>query len=122
MNKVGIYFAYWTESWTGDYKYYVDKVARLGFDVLEVQPDQLLNTPRAELDSLRQMASDRGLELTYCIGFSQDKDLASETASVRRAGMDYACKIFDIIHIMDCKIFGGINYSAWPAAFPIQLI
>jgi len=53
LNKVRIYFAYWTESWTGDYKYYVDKVARLGFDVLEVQPDQLLNTPRAELDSLR---------------------------------------------------------------------
>ena len=122
MNKVGIYFAYWTESWTGDYKYYVDKVARLGFDVLEVQPDQLLNTPRAELDSLRQMASDRGLELTYCIGFSQDKDLASEATSVRHAGMDYAHKILDIIHIMDGKIFGGINYSAWPAAFPSQLI
>ena len=122
MNKVGIYFAYWTESWTGDYKYYVDKVARLGFDVLEVQPDQLLNTPRAELDSLRQMASDRGLELTYCIGFSQDKDLASEATSVRHAGMDYAHKILDIIHIMDGKIFGGINYSAWPAAFPSHLI
>jgi len=68
------------------------------------------------------MASDRGLELTYCIGFSQDKDLAREAASVRRAGMDYAHKILDIIHIMDGKIFGGINYSAWPAAFPSHLI
>jgi D-psicose/D-tagatose/L-ribulose 3-epimerase len=68
------------------------------------------------------MANDRGLELTYCIGFPQDKDLASESASVRRAGKDYAIKILDIIHFMDGKIFGGINYSAWPAAFPSQLI
>jgi D-psicose/D-tagatose/L-ribulose 3-epimerase len=68
------------------------------------------------------MANDRGLELTYCIGFSQDKDLASESASVRSAGMDYAFKILDIIHFMDGKVFGGINYSAWPAAFPSKLV
>lgn len=122
MNKVGIYFAYWTESWTGDYKYFVDKVARLGFDILEVQPDQLLSMPGNELESLHQMANDRGLELTYCIGFSQDKDLASESASVRRAGMEYANKILDIIHFMGGTVFGGINYSAWPAVFPSHLI
>jgi D-psicose/D-tagatose/L-ribulose 3-epimerase len=122
MNKIGIYFAYWTDKWTGDYKYYVDKVARLGFDVLEVQPDLLLNMPKTELESLHQLANDRGLELTYCIGFSQDKDLASESASVRSAGMDYAFKILDIIHLMDGKVFGGINYSAWPAAFPSKLV
>jgi len=122
MNKVGIYFAYWTESWTGDYKYFVDKVSRLGFDILEVQPDQLLNMPGNELESLHQMANDRGLELTYCIGFSQDKDLASESASVRRAGIDYANKILDIIHFMGGKVFAGINYSAWPAVFPSHLI
>jgi len=121
MNKVGIYFAYWTESWSGDFKYFVDKIARLGFDVLEVQPDQLLSTPRAELDSLRQMASDRGIELTYCIGFSQDKDLSSESALVRRAGMDYARRILEVIHIMGGKVFGGINYAAWPPVFPAGL-
>jgi D-psicose/D-tagatose/L-ribulose 3-epimerase len=117
MNKVGIYFAYWTDSWMGDFKYFIEKVARLGFDVLEIQPDQLLSSPRAELDSLRQMATDRGIELTFCIGFSQDKDLASESAAVRQAGTDYAHKILDVIHIMDGKVFGGINYSAWPGIY-----
>ena len=72
MNKVGIYFAYWTDSWTGDFKYFINKVARLGFDILEIQPDQLLNSPKVELESLRKMASDKGIELTFCIGFSQD--------------------------------------------------
>jgi D-psicose/D-tagatose/L-ribulose 3-epimerase len=122
MNKIGIYFAYWTDKWTGDYKYFVDKVARLGFDILEVQPDELLSMSKAEQENLRQMANDRGLELTYCIGFSQDKDMASESASVRQAGLDYAIKILDVIHFMGGKVFGGINYSAWPAVFPSNLI
>ncbi len=122
MNNIGIYFAYWTDKWTGDYKYFVDKVARLGFDILEVQPDLLLSMSKAELENLRQLANDRGLELTYCIGFSQDKDLASESASVRQAGLDYAIRILDVIHFMGGKVFGGINYSAWPAVFPIDLV
>lgn len=29
--KHGIYYAYWESEWTADYKYYVEKVARLGF-------------------------------------------------------------------------------------------
>ena len=34
--KHGIYYAYWEKEWAADYTYYVDKVARLGFDILEV--------------------------------------------------------------------------------------
>ena len=115
MNKVGIYFAYWTDSWRGDFVHYVDKVAGLGFDILEIQPDQLLSTRKNKLDEIKKAADDRGLELTYCIGFPKDKDMASEDASVRRAGIRYARKILDVIHYMDGKVFGGINYSAWPS-------
>ena len=34
MNKIGIYYAYWTQEWDADFNPYVDKVADLGFDVL----------------------------------------------------------------------------------------
>ena len=34
--KHGIYYAYWESEWAADYKYYVEKVARLGFDILEI--------------------------------------------------------------------------------------
>ena len=34
--KYGIYFAYWTKEWQADYKYYIQKVKKLGFDVLEI--------------------------------------------------------------------------------------
>jgi len=36
MNKVGIYYAYWTHDWNAAFLPYVAKVKRLGFDLLEV--------------------------------------------------------------------------------------
>ncbi len=29
----GIYYAYWEHEWDGDYHYYIDKVAKLGYDI-----------------------------------------------------------------------------------------
>ena len=34
--KHGIYYAYWEREWSADYVKYVDKVARLGYDILEI--------------------------------------------------------------------------------------
>ena len=34
--KHGIYYAYWEQEWAADYKRYVEKAAKLGFDILEV--------------------------------------------------------------------------------------
>ena len=49
--KHGIYYAYWEKEWAADYLYYVEKVARLGFDLLEIgaaplpeySPEQILS-------------------------------------------------------------------------------
>ena len=34
--KYGIYYAYWEKQWGADYEPYIEKVSRLGFDILEV--------------------------------------------------------------------------------------
>ena len=34
--KYGIYAPYWTHEWTSDYEYFIPKVKKLGFDVLEI--------------------------------------------------------------------------------------
>ena len=34
--QYGIYYAYWETEWGGNFVPYVEKCARLGFDVLEV--------------------------------------------------------------------------------------
>ncbi len=35
MYKTGIYFVYWTQNWSTDYLYYLNKAADLGFDVYD---------------------------------------------------------------------------------------
>ena len=34
--RIGIYFAYWEHDWAGNYHEYIDRVADLGFDTLEL--------------------------------------------------------------------------------------
>ena len=34
--KYGIYYAYWEDQWKADYFKYIEKVAKLGFDFLEI--------------------------------------------------------------------------------------
>ncbi len=114
MNKVGIYFAFWTHDWTADYMLYLDKVSRLGFDILEVGSGAVLEMPKHKQRDLKKAAQDKGVELTYCIGFTADKDMASEDETVRRNGIEYAKKTIEMIGFMEGKVFGGINYSSWP--------
>lgn len=114
MNRIGIYFAYWTREWSADYLYYLNKIADLGFDVLEVASAHILEMPKYKLVELKKAAEDRGIEITYCIGFPGDKDMASDNPAVRKNGIEYAKKTLEAIHSMNGKIFGGINYSSWP--------
>lgn len=114
MNKIGIYFAYWTRDWSADYLYYLNKVSKLGFDVLEVGSAAVLEMPKNKRDELKKAAQDKGMEITYCIGFPKDKDMASEDASIRKNGIEYAKKTLEAIGYMEGKIFAGINYSSWP--------
>ncbi len=39
--KFGIYISYWEQEWSADCLKYVDKVAKLGFDVIEIAAHHL---------------------------------------------------------------------------------
>ncbi|MFA6735908.1 MAG: sugar phosphate isomerase/epimerase family protein [Saccharofermentanales bacterium] len=117
MNKVGIYFAYWTKEWDADYHYYIDKTARLGFDILELCTASLVDMSRNERMSLRDHAGDAGITLTYCVGLPPQFDPSSLDEGIRKAGVEYAVKTLEAIHEMGGKVFGGINYASWPVAF-----
>ncbi len=114
MNKVGIHYGYWTQNWCGDFPYYIKKVANLGFDILELSTDCLLDMSKSKLDEIKKTADENGIELTYCVGFTGDKDLASEDNTIRQEGIKYALKTLETIHYMKGNVFGGINYSSWP--------
>jgi D-psicose/D-tagatose/L-ribulose 3-epimerase len=118
MNKIGIYYAYWTHDWDVDFHPYVDKVGDLGFDILEVNGGTVGSMTPAERQGLKAHADDRGLTLTYCIGLPKQYDIASPEKEVRANGIGYLQQMATAIGEMGGGKLGGILYSCWPAAMP----
>ena len=53
MNRVGIYYAFWTQNWDADFVPFVAKVKKLGFDVLEVNAGTVANMDNSQRDRLK---------------------------------------------------------------------
>lgn len=114
MNKVGMFCSYWNTDWKADYKVYVKRAAKLNFDVLEVNTKSLMEMSFIELDELKKVSENEGIEICYCIGFPKEMDVSSLDDSTRRRGIEYAKRTLEKINYLDGKIFGGGFYSYWP--------
>jgi D-psicose/D-tagatose/L-ribulose 3-epimerase len=118
MNKIGIYYAYWTHTWDADFVPFVARVKRLGFDVLEVNAGTVTKMSPRERDRLRRAAEKAGIDLTYCVGLSREYDIASTDRGVRRNGVAFLRKTAEMLRYMGGKQLGGIIYSSWPSRLP----
>ena len=115
--KFGTYFAYWEQEWNADYTKYVKKVAKLGFDVLEISAANFLDLKSGELDDLKKCAKDNNILLTSCIGLPAKCNTASTDEKTRQRGIDYLKKIIDVMDKIDSRVLGGIIYAYWPADY-----
>jgi D-psicose/D-tagatose/L-ribulose 3-epimerase len=118
MIKIGIYYAYWTHEWDADFHPFLDKIADLGFDILEVNGGTIANMTRAERKSLKTHADEKNITLSYCIGLPAKYNIASEDKAVSAAGVAYLQKMAAAIGQMGGGQLGGILYSYWPATLP----
>lgn len=118
MNKIGIYYAYWTHEWDADFHPFVDKVAGLGFDILEVNGGTIACMTSQERRNLKAHADDRGITLTYCYGMPEKYDIASEDKTVSAAGVGFLQEMAAAIGEMGGGQLSGILYSYWPGALP----
>jgi len=118
MNKIGIYYAYWTHDWDADFHPYIDKVADLGFDILEINAGTVADMPAQERRRIKDHAEQRGIALSYCIGLQKQHDPASADEATRRRGVAYLRKMAEAIGEMGGGNLGGIIYSYWPATLP----
>lgn len=118
MNKLGIFYTYWVRDWHVDFHPYIDKVADLGFDIIELQSGAIAELSSDERKNLKAHLDERGLEFTSVIGLPPEHDVASEDKSVREAGIAYLNKISRAVGELGGGIVGGIVYSCWPASLP----
>ncbi|MEI6166600.1 MAG: sugar phosphate isomerase/epimerase family protein [bacterium] len=118
MNKIGIYYAYWTHNWNADFVPYVAKVKKLGFDVLEVNSGTVANMTVAQQRRLQGAAEAEGIELTSCIGLPKAFDPASADKTTRQRGIAFLKKQSQALAATGIRELGGIVYSYWPGSLP----
>ena len=118
MNKIGIYYAFWTHDWDADFHPFIDKAADLGFDLLEVNAGTIANMTSEKRQRLKTHADDRELVLSYCIGLPKQYDIASVDPGVRENGIAFLKQMAVAIGEMGGGNLGGIIYGCWPATMP----
>jgi D-psicose/D-tagatose/L-ribulose 3-epimerase len=118
MNKIGIHYAYWGDEWIVDLKERIQLARNIGFDVLEVTPPPFMtDLEAAPMAELRKFAADAAMELSFCIGFPREKDMASPDPDIRQAGIEHTLRMIEAVHRMGGTILSGILYSSWPFAY-----
>jgi D-psicose/D-tagatose/L-ribulose 3-epimerase len=106
------------DDWDVDFHPFVDKVADLGFDILEVNAGTIANMTSTERKALKEHADAHDIILSYCIGLPAAYDVASENAAIRKRGLEYLEKMIVGIGEMGGGPLGGITYSYWPGTLP----
>ncbi|WP_316860338.1 sugar phosphate isomerase/epimerase family protein [uncultured Cohaesibacter sp.] len=115
--KFGIYYSYWEQEWSADCLPYVERVAKLGFDVIEIAAHHLNNYSASHLDEIGRCARDNGILLTAGLGPSEACNLSSADADVRKAGRAFFEETLQNIAKLDIHIIGGALHSYWPVDF-----
>jgi len=115
--KFGVLYAYWTNEWSGDYFYYAKKIRDIGFDIMEVSAGDLLKMSDAELDNLKALSKDIGLQINSNIGPPKEYDVASSDPTVRARGIDFLTNIMKKMDRLDSRSLAGVTYTYWPNDF-----
>ena len=87
----------------------VDRIRAFGFDLIEIcieDPDTI------DPSAIRARAKSVDLGVTVCGAFGPDRDLSSEDASVRKAGMAYLRRCIDLAKDLGSPFVSGPMYAA----------
>ena len=114
--KYGIYAPYWTHEWATENEYYIPKVKKLGFDVLEISCVNLIQnyTTKEQILDLKKCAADNGIILTAGYGPTKAQNICSSDPEVVKRAMAFFTDLLPKLELLGVKILGGGLYTYWP--------
>ncbi|MDR3121958.1 MAG: sugar phosphate isomerase/epimerase [Clostridiales bacterium] len=115
--RYGIYYAYWEKEWGGDYEPYVERVARLGFDILEISCAGLAELPPEKIRALAGAAKTHGITISGGYGPKASENIASPDPAVVANAFDFWSRTFDVLDKLGTTFVGGGLYSYWPVDY-----
>ena len=113
MNKLGIFMNFLEKNWDADHAKYIKKAKKIGFDVLEFQAQPLLEMSDDKIRSLRALADEEGIELTYSLGLDPAYDVSSLDETVRKGGVTYLQNIIRKMKVGGGTLLSGVSYAGW---------
>lgn len=115
--KFGIYYAYWEQEWKADYRYYIEKAAKLGFDILEIAATPIPDFSNGQLEELKTCAAGNGIILTAGHGPSAKQNLSSADPAIRTGAKAYFTDLLKCLYKLNINTIGGALYSYWPVDY-----
>ncbi len=119
--KHGIYYAYWEQEWEADYKYYIEKAARLGFDILEIAASPIPFYSNKQLNELKACTRGNGITLTVGHGPGADQNLSSAHPEIRKNAIAFYTDLLQRLYKLDVHLIGGALYSYWPVDYTMSI-
>ena len=110
--QYGIYYAYWETEWGGNFVPYVEKCARLGFDVLEVACGAFDRENDAFFHELAAAARANGMTLTGGYGPRKEHDLATADNAQAEQTFRFYADMFRKMELAGIDRLGGARYAA----------
>ncbi len=119
--RFGIYYAYWEHEWGGNFIPYIEKVKRLGFDILEVACGDFYLEDGAFFDELRRASEYHGVTLTGGYGPRPEHNLAAKDETAVEKAFAFYADLFQKMERAGIGSLGGALYSYWPVNFNGEL-
>jgi len=119
MNPIGLNYAYWNPRWDADPLPFVGLTRSCGFDILEINAQNILRMTDKERDVLKAAGKDASLSYTYIGGVTPDTDLASEDRTIRKQGIKFLSDQAQAVSKMGGSLLSGVLHSSWGQRLPL---
>jgi D-psicose/D-tagatose/L-ribulose 3-epimerase len=106
--KFGINTVLWTWPFSGKHLGLLEKIKALGYDAAEIAVEDLSESNVAKIEGGFR---NTGLACVLCGVFSADRSIMSESATVRRNGIDYFRRLIDLACRLGASLVVGPAYS-----------
>jgi D-psicose/D-tagatose/L-ribulose 3-epimerase len=110
MFKFGVSSFIWSENFSKNDLYLIEKAKSLGFDVIDLFVSHPEEFPSKEVKKITEEVE---IEPTTITVLSRDTNLIDADPQIRKNGIEFLKKLVDINTAIGSRILGGVNYAAW---------